>query len=280
MKTTQPYSQKILDRINKWFAQPQGQGQELEHALSTVREDNRALRQELQTVNSRLESGGHREEQRLAEVQQRMECFESERDMARLQLQEIHAALSDASHRQDALDDRLENLTGTLNEQLTIHQAEIRKAQTRMHEHTDLVVQLQTSMSQTVHRQDQADGRLLVLTRKLEEQQSSHQLEIQEARLRDRMQVRRLNIAMMLAGCAFLVTTVASAVWIKDARENAQLLSDVSRNIRDLKLSVESQLSESTHEPPEEVSTALLDGTPSTGVGVMHEQGSLPFENN
>ena len=88
-----------------------------------------------------------------------------------------------------------------------------------------------------------------------------HQVEIQDARLRDKKQVRRLNIAMTLAGCAFLVTTVGCVARIEDVRKNAQILPDVSTNITDVKLSMNHQVPGIMHVSLEEVPTAMMDET-------------------
>ena len=89
----------------------------------------------------------------------------------------------------------------------------------------------------------------------------AHQVEIQDARLRDKKQVRRLNIAMTLAGCAFLVTTVGCVARIEDVRKNAQILPDVSTNITDVKLSMNHQVPGIMHVSLEEVPTAMMDET-------------------
>jgi hypothetical protein len=252
-----PYSQKILDRINKWFALPQAR--ELKRELSAVREENQALRLEVQAVGSGLESANNQEEKRLAEVRLRMEQIESDRDTTHHQLQQVHVSLSDAANRQDALDERMDILAGKQEEQHMTHKADIKKAQDQVHGQADQVVQLESSLSQTVNRQDHVDSRLQVLVRKLDEQHMDHKVEIHEAALRDQKQRRRLNFAMTVAGCAFLVTTGASVAWIKDSRKNAEVLSDVSRNIRDIKLTMDRQVSGLTHEPLEVASAVMVD---------------------
>jgi hypothetical protein len=106
------------------------------------------------------------------------------------------------------------------------------------------------------------EGSLETLSVNLEEQRSHYQREIREAQLRDLRQARLLNIAMALAGCAFLATTVASVAWmIENSLNNARMLSDISSSIRDVKLSIDRQLSLARHVPAETVSTALLDRT-------------------
>lgn len=119
LHTTGSYTQKILGLI-KGFALPLTR--ELRQELSAVREKNKALQQELQTVNSRLEGIGKLEEKRLDEVQQRMDRLESDRDTTHLQLQNIHATLSDALNRQGTLDGRLESQEGKLKKQHMAHQ--------------------------------------------------------------------------------------------------------------------------------------------------------------
>jgi hypothetical protein len=205
LNTTKPYKQKILDRINHWFALPQAR--ELKHELSVVREGNQALRLDIQAVHSRLENIRNREEAHLAKVRSRMEHIESDRDVMHQQLEQIHTSLSDASHRQDTL-----------------------------------------------------DGRLAVLIGKLEEHHMDHQVENQDARLRDRKQVRRLNIAMTLAGCAFLVTTVGCVARMEDIRKNTSAQSDIRANSSDTQHT--HQVSGIWPEPLEAVSTVMPDKAP------------------
>jgi hypothetical protein len=84
-----------------------------------------------------------------------------------------------------------------------------------------------------------------------------HHVEIQDARLRARKQVRRLNIAMVLAGCAFLVTTAGCVARIEDVRKNTPVLSDISANSSDTNHT--HQVSGSLPERPETVSTVMTD---------------------
>jgi hypothetical protein len=267
MQTTKVYSQKILDSISQWLMRLPAR--ELKHELSTVREQNQTLKLELQAVNSRLEEISKQEAKSLAEVQKRMERFEAECDTARIQLQDIHS-------NHDALDGRLETLTGKLLEQRTSYQADIQKTQIQVHQQTNQVEQLQSSVSQALQRQDKTDGRLYALAGTLEKQLVNIQQEIHDARLRDRKQFNQLKIAMALTGCAFLVTTAASLAWIEDSRKNDQMLSDVSRNIRDIKILMDRQLSAAKHGHHEAVSIAIPDE--SLPAGDISESGGPSSE--
>jgi len=96
---------------------------------------------------------------------------------------------------------------------------------------------------------------------KLQEHHRHHQIDLHEARLRDGKQVRRLNLAMMLAGGAFLVTTATSVTLIDGTRKNVQLLSELGSDITDIKLLVDQHVSGIMHEPAEAVASAMVDET-------------------
>lgn len=96
---------------------------------------------------------------------------------------------------------------------------------------------------------------------KLEEHHKHHTVAIHDARLRDRKQARRQNLAMAFAGGAFLVTTATSVTLINDLHENARLLSELGSDISDINHLVEHHLSGIIHEPAQAVANTSTDKT-------------------
>jgi FKBP-type peptidyl-prolyl cis-trans isomerase len=98
---------------------------------------------------------------------------------------------------------------------------------------------LQNSLTEAASRLDSTETRVNQLNTKLGKEYSKHQRELQETKDRTRQQGRRLNWVMMLAGFAFLLGTMASVINIRDTRNNARILAELSRDIKE---SMEQQL--------------------------------------
>lgn len=109
---------------------------------------------------------------------------------------------------------------------------------------------LKLNLAEASTRLDGAENRVDLLDTQLEEKSRKHQLEMQGVLDRANQQERRLKWVIMLAGFAFLLAGLAGVTEIRGVRKNAELLADVGRDIKDIKISMAQQIA-SMAPPPE-----------------------------
>ncbi len=118
---------------------------------------------------------------------------------------------------------------------------------------------LEEALVKAYFRQESTEKQVNLLDRKLEKERKKNQTELQEAHIQVRKQKRRLNWAMIVVGFALLLVTVASVTKIWDVRKNSQMLAEVSRDIKDIKFSMEQYLIDNLQEPPGANTATLPD---------------------
>jgi FKBP-type peptidyl-prolyl cis-trans isomerase len=198
------YWRKILQKISSSLSSPRARI--LERKLAAARHEKQTLLAEITDVESELDGIRGRDREQLKAFEQRLGQIESERELARRQLQTIGHSLSEA------------------------------------------ITSLESTQRQVG-----------LLDTKLENERRKHRGEMQEARDRAHRQERRLNWAFMVAGCAVLLGAMAGVTGFRDTQNNARVLADLSRDIKDIKASMQQQLG-SMRESLEEYRLSLLDG--------------------
>jgi FKBP-type peptidyl-prolyl cis-trans isomerase len=103
------------------------------------------------------------------------------------------------------------------------------------------IQELKGAIADASARQEQADTRIRQLRERQDRERQAHQVYVQESMARERRQNRRLGWSMLLACCALLLGLLAGTVSVRDGREYAGLLADLSRDIKVIKAAIESQ---------------------------------------
>ena len=184
---------------------------------------------------------------------------ELERELAavRDEKQTLHSELSNVHAELDGIRSRDKEERNELEQRIGHIEAERDAA--HLHIQT-----LQNSLADAASRLDSTETRVNLLDTRFQKERSKYQSELQEARERTRQQARRLNWAMMVAGLAFLLGTMACVTKIWDTRNNAHVLTELSRDIKGIKASMQQQLG-SMRESLEEYQLSLF----SEKVGVQ-----------
>ena len=153
----------------------------------------------------------------------------------------------------------LENLLGMMKQRKECDQADSQMALLQAQIASNQLAQHQSFVSQAHKRQNETDKLVCAEPGALLARNDDPERENQTARLCGWEPIRTLYIAMIIAGCAFVTTVIASVACIEASRENAWLLSDVSKNIKGIKYTLAQQLSKVRHGPSEEVTSVALD---------------------
>jgi len=111
-------------------------------------------------------------------------------------------------------------------------------------------------------RQEKTDNQIRLLLEGQEAERREHQTYVQESMSRERRQNRRLGWSLLLACCALLLGTLATTATLRDGRQYAGLLADLSRDIKDLKTSMERQVA--ARQTPDSTSPAGTATTPDS----------------
>jgi FKBP-type peptidyl-prolyl cis-trans isomerase len=104
------------------------------------------------------------------------------------------------------------------------------------------ISELRESLADAAVRQEKTETQVRLLRERQESERREHQAYVQESLARERKQNRGLGWAMLLACCALLLGTLAGTATIRDGRQYAGLLAELSRDIKDIKASVERQV--------------------------------------
>ena len=122
--------QETLKRLGRQFGLPRARV--LQRRLTEVRDENRAMRLELEAVQDAIEAGIDRQARSLVDLQEKLEQLEEERHTAAQQVATLQASLSQAVSRQESTEQRVMALDDTLQETRASHRAEIREAHDRL----------------------------------------------------------------------------------------------------------------------------------------------------
>lgn len=104
------------------------------------------------------------------------------------------------------------------------------------------IAQLRDSLADAAVLQEKTETQVRLLRERQETERREHQAYVQESMARERRQNRRLAWALLLACCALLLGALAGSATIRDGRQYAGLLAGLSRDIKDIKAAVQSQL--------------------------------------
>lgn len=104
------------------------------------------------------------------------------------------------------------------------------------------ITELRESLADADDRQEKTENQIRLLRERQETERREHQAYLQESMARERRQTRRLGWSMLLACCALLLGMLASTTTIRDGRQYAGLLAELSRDIKDIKTSMERQV--------------------------------------
>jgi FKBP-type peptidyl-prolyl cis-trans isomerase/predicted nucleic acid-binding Zn-ribbon protein len=239
LQSIKHYWHKALERLNRPSALPQAR--ELERRLSSVRDENQALRLELTGIQEALDDNRNRKKEALAGLLQQIDHLQAERDAAREQMEGLQESLTGALSRQESTEQQLNHVQA---------QGDTTRQQ---------VEALQGSLKDAASRQDRAEQLVSALNSELQKERRNNQTEQQAARIRARKQTQRTSAALLMAGLAFLLATATLMVEIRDIRKNTRLLADVSRDLKDIKFSMEQHLAGNLHAPPTGSPAAVSD---------------------
>jgi hypothetical protein len=101
------------------------------------------------------------------------------------------------------------------------------------------VDRLRIALADAVSRQERAEIQATTLEARLRELDEKHQAALQEALIRERRQVRRVTLAMTVAGAALLLGIALSVSGFLESRDNADLLAGINQGIRDIQTTID-----------------------------------------
>ncbi len=132
------------------------------------------------------------------------------------------------------------------------------------------VAELRAALAAAAARQVETDSQVRQLRERQETERREHQAYIQESMTREHRQSRRLGWSMLLACCALLLGTLAGTATIRDGRQYARLLAELSRDIKDIKTSIERQ-SVARQQPDTAAPTASIQGDTEATATERHD---------
>jgi FKBP-type peptidyl-prolyl cis-trans isomerase len=204
----------------------------LEQALSAAQSELQAVRGDLAGLQDDLErevSGARQEQERLREQLAALQAdFERELGAANLEKQALRSQISGVQADLELLRSRDEQQRDELEQRFHRLQSEREAAQRQ-------IEAMHVSLADAASRQEATDGRVNTLEARLQGQGQELQVALQEARMRDRKQARRLIAAMTLAVAAFVLGMAASAINFWEVRHTSGLLSEVREGISDIR---------------------------------------------
>lgn len=122
--------QKSLKQIGWRLSLPRARA--LQRRLTGVRQENQALRLELEAVQDAIEAGMNRQAQSLSEMQEKLELLEEERNITAQQVEDLRGSLSAAVSRQETTEQQITSLEDTLQKTRASHRAEMQEADERL----------------------------------------------------------------------------------------------------------------------------------------------------
>lgn len=222
------------------------------HNLESVRgEDVRKLA-ELESSNSRLATAREADSAIILDLGKRLAEIETERVQARDQVKALEDALSETSSRLLKTDTQIRDLQVQSVEQLR---------------------QFDVSLSDTGNRLESMDNQVRILGIKLENERQHVLKNFQVMQSRVHKQNYRLNWTITAAVFALLLGAAVGGVQLWHGQKNAAMLSDMSRDIKNLMAAVNGGLSGETTmdnlpleeelQPPDVDSSTVADATPA-----------------
>lgn len=108
MVTFKQFWQKIAERLKGWFSSPDTQ--DLKRGLAAISDENHTLQAELGNVRQLVAQTSDEGARKLADLQQRVELAESERNRVQQQIQRLQSTLHDAAARQETAETKVGEL--------------------------------------------------------------------------------------------------------------------------------------------------------------------------
>lgn len=151
---------------------------------------------------------------------------------------------------------------------------------------------LTLELAETSGRLETAESRVNLLDSHLEDEGRKHQLEMQHVQARSGRQERRLKRVTLLALFAFLLASLATVSGVLGVIKNADLLSNVGRDIRDIKASlirqagrVQEPAGDHAPAPAREAPGALVAGeepaaAATSGPAIAEQPAEIPQAGN
>ena len=121
--------QKSLQRMG--WQLPLPRARVLQRKLTVITDENRVLRLEIEAAHDAIEAGIDRQARALADMQEKVEQLEEERNIAAQQVETLRDSLSLAVSRQESTERRVTTLDDSLQKTQASHHAEMEQA----HEH-------------------------------------------------------------------------------------------------------------------------------------------------
>jgi FKBP-type peptidyl-prolyl cis-trans isomerase len=227
-------------------ATPTPPASDLEQQLSVIREEKQALQSELRGLQQALTRLESQDGARLEELQQRIGDLESRREAAHRQVEVMRSSLQEATDRQANTIKRIETLEGQLEQEHQEQRVALQEVADQQASHTERVETLEGRLQQeyrehtaalhkATEQQASTANRVETLEGRLEREYREHRAALQEALIREQRQNRRLNLAMGLAGFAFLLGTLAGIAELWDVRNQEGMLAELRNDIREIK---------------------------------------------
>ena len=209
---------------------------DFEHARD---EDHRKLT-ELESLGSRFETAREADSRKIHDLERRLAELESERNQARDKARALEDSLTETTTRLESTDMQVKNLQAS-----SVEQAK----------------QFTASLSDASNRLEGTENHVRELDDRLKSERKDYLNTIQGMLDRFRKQDLRMNWTMSVAGFALLLGTVAGVILIWEMQKNSRLLSGMSRDIKELMVSVNGGLS-MQHTPQKENRQLALPATP------------------
>ncbi len=215
--------------------------EEIRQTLDRARiEDHRKLA-ELESINSRLVTDREADSTRILDQEKRLAEIEAERSLALEHITALETALAETTSRLENTDSQIKHLQASAEQQAQ---------------------QFDTSLADINTRFESTDNQITVLGVKLNNERQHFLKASQETQDRFRKQDVRMNWMITVAGFALVLGAVTGVFLVRDAQKNASMLSNMSRDIRELTVSMKGDVS-MQHRPLEEKPQAALSASSS-----------------
>ncbi|HUT41781.1 MAG TPA: FKBP-type peptidyl-prolyl cis-trans isomerase [Gammaproteobacteria bacterium] len=297
VRTLRQYWERLLSRLKQPSAAHSRQttgSDVLEHELSAISSQNRALAEQVQQYRTDLERVRDEENRQIVELDQVRHSLEIARDEDSRKLAELESSNSRLATAREAdsakiLDlgkrlaeieterDQARDQVQALEDALTDTTSRLQKTDIQIRnlqvQSVEQLRQLEDSLSDAGNRLESMDNQVRILGIKLENERQHVLKNFQVMQSRVHKQNYRLNWTITAAVFALLLGAVAGGVQLWHGQKNAVMLSDMSRDIKTVMTAVNRGLSGTTTmddlpleeelQPHAADSGALMDATPA-----------------
>ena len=206
------------------------------------------------------------------ELENKLSAVRNENQSLHLEFQDVQRELQDTRYWEE--------------ERLANFQKRLINVETARDAARQQVEALEHNLAEASNRLDSAETRVNDLNRQLEEEDREHQLEMEDVRSRASKLEQHQKWVMIFVTFAFLVAGLSGVSQFQDVRNNAVLLADMSKDLKDIKESMLRQIGKlhesSGDDPPVQTKELSGKGTiqeaPSTGSDINQAQAEQPEE--